>query len=129
LRSHILSPTVIFKDNKPCVEQLTAGYIKGDKTKHIEPMFFFKHKQQGKAIDVQCIPSEKKIADLLTKALPPVTHSELKYSIWMHSLSKISQEIKKKPLLTSGRDQTTTLKIFSLRIENFQYIYKAATTI
>jgi hypothetical protein len=48
--NHILStkgmsklklPTVIYEDNRPCVEQISTGYIKGDKTKHIASKFFF----------------------------------------------------------------------------------------
>jgi hypothetical protein len=36
-------PTVIFEDNKPCVDQITVEFIKGDCTKHIAPKFFFTH--------------------------------------------------------------------------------------
>jgi hypothetical protein len=90
-------PTIIYEDNKPCIEQLAAGYIKGDKTKHISPKFFFTLEQQGNKVDVKWIPSNQNSADLLTKALPPTTHSELKYSIGMRSLSKILQENENTP--------------------------------
>jgi hypothetical protein len=52
------TPTTIFEDNRPCVEQITIDFIKGDKTKHIAPKFFFSHEHQGKHINVQWIPSQ-----------------------------------------------------------------------
>jgi hypothetical protein len=35
--------TVIYEDNTACIAQLKEGYIKGDRTKHISPKFFFTH--------------------------------------------------------------------------------------
>ncbi|GKD68448.1 hypothetical protein Tco_1322538 [Tanacetum coccineum] len=35
------APTVVHEDNAACMAQLKDGYIKGDKTKHILPKFFF----------------------------------------------------------------------------------------
>jgi hypothetical protein len=89
------SPTVIYKDNKPCVEQIATGFIKGDKTKHISPKFFFAHELQGKQIDIQWIPSQENLADLLTKALPPILHSELIKAIGLRKLSILLQESSK----------------------------------
>ena len=37
------SPTIIYEDNAACVAQVRGGYIKGDKTKHISPKFFYIH--------------------------------------------------------------------------------------
>lgn len=34
--------TIIYEDNIACIAQL-KGYIKGDRTKHISPKFFFTH--------------------------------------------------------------------------------------
>ena len=34
-------PTILFEDNAVCIAQITKGYIKGDKTKHISPKFFY----------------------------------------------------------------------------------------
>ena len=34
-------PTVLYEDNTACIAQLKGGYIKGDRTKHISPTFFF----------------------------------------------------------------------------------------
>jgi len=37
------SPTMIYEDNAACIAQIKAGYIKGDRIKHILPKFFFTH--------------------------------------------------------------------------------------
>ncbi|GJZ41201.1 hypothetical protein Tco_0588087 [Tanacetum coccineum] len=37
------APAVIHEDNATCIAQLKDEYIKGDKTKHILPKFFFTH--------------------------------------------------------------------------------------
>ena len=39
-------PTTIYEDNAACIEQIKEGYIKGDRTKHISPNFFFTHEMQ-----------------------------------------------------------------------------------
>jgi hypothetical protein len=39
-------PTIIFEDNTACIKQVHEGYIKGDRTKHIAPKFFFTHDLQ-----------------------------------------------------------------------------------
>ena len=40
------TPTIVYEDNAACVAQLKGGYIKGDRTKHISPKFFFTHDLQ-----------------------------------------------------------------------------------
>ncbi|GJU85429.1 retrovirus-related pol polyprotein from transposon TNT 1-94 [Tanacetum coccineum] len=40
------SPTVVHEDNATCIAQLKDRYIKGDKTNHILPKFFFTHDLQ-----------------------------------------------------------------------------------
>ena len=35
--------TILYEDNAACIAQLKGGYIKGDRTKHISPKFFFTH--------------------------------------------------------------------------------------
>ena len=37
------SPTTLFEDNAICIAQIKGGYIKGDRTKHISPKFFYTH--------------------------------------------------------------------------------------
>ena len=36
-------PTILYEDNIACIAQLKRGYIKGNRTKHISPKFFFTH--------------------------------------------------------------------------------------
>ena len=40
------SLTVIYEDNAACIVQVRGEYIKGDKTKHISPKFFYAHELQ-----------------------------------------------------------------------------------
>jgi hypothetical protein len=37
------SPTILYEDNAACITQIRGGYIKGDRTKHISPKFFYTH--------------------------------------------------------------------------------------
>ena len=79
--------TTLYEDNAPCIVQLKNGYIKGDKTKHISPNFFFTHDLQKKGdINVQSIRLTNNLADLFTKALPTVTFERLVHSIGMRKL-------------------------------------------
>ena len=46
-------PTILFEDNAACIAQIKGGYIKGDRTKHISPKFFYTHElQKNSEIDV-----------------------------------------------------------------------------
>ena len=36
-------PIILFEDNVVCIAQITEGYIKGDRTKHVLPKFFYTH--------------------------------------------------------------------------------------
>ena len=75
-------PTTLYEDNAACIVQLKNGYIKGDRTKHISPKFFFTHDLQKKCdINVQSIRSTNNLADLFTKALPTATFERLVHSI------------------------------------------------
>jgi len=38
-----MKSAIIYEDNSAYMAQLKEGYIKGDKTKHILPKFFFTH--------------------------------------------------------------------------------------
>ena len=83
-------PTILYEDNVACIAQLKGGYIKGDRTKHISPKFFFTHDlQQNGEIDVQQIRSSDNLADLFTKALPTSTFEKLRYKIGMRRLQDI----------------------------------------
>ena len=37
------NPTLLYEDNVACITQIKGGYIKGDRTKHISPKFFYTH--------------------------------------------------------------------------------------
>ena len=39
--------TTLYEDNAACIAQLKGGYIKGDRTKHISPKFFYTHELQN----------------------------------------------------------------------------------
>ena len=65
------TPTALFEDNEACTTQTREGYIKGDRTKHIDPKFFFTHEfRQRGVVNVCQIRSCENPADLFTKALP-----------------------------------------------------------
>ena len=67
-----------------------GGYIKGDRTKHISPKFFFTHDLEKKGeINVQQIRSVDNLADLFTKALPTSTFKNLVSKIGMCRLKEI----------------------------------------
>ena len=84
------SPTIIYEDNAACVAQVRGGYIKGDKTKHISPKFFYTHElQESKQVDVKQIRSSDNLADLFTKALPTSTFEKLVYGIGMRRVNKL----------------------------------------
>ena len=77
-------PTTIYEDNVACIEQVKEGYIKGDKTKHISPKFFFTHElQKSHEIEVKQIRSSDNVADLFTKTLLSSTFKKLTYDIGM----------------------------------------------
>jgi hypothetical protein len=71
LSSEKMQTTIIYEDNTACIAQLKEGYIKGDRTKHISPKFFFTHDlQKNGEISIQQIRSCDNLADLFTKSLP-----------------------------------------------------------
>ena len=84
-------PIVLYEDNATCIAQIRGGYIKGDRTKHIFPKFFYTHElQKNGDIDVQQIRSCDNLADLFTKALPTSTFEKLVYNIGMRKLKDLS---------------------------------------
>ena len=73
--------------------QIKREYIKGDRTKHISPKFFYTHElQKDCEIDVQQIRSNDKIVDLFTKALPSVTFKKLVRQVGMRQLKDLQIE-------------------------------------
>ena len=68
------SRTIIYKNNIICVAQVRGWYIKGDKTKHISPKFFYTHElQESRQVTVKQIHSSNNLTDLFTKSLPTLT--------------------------------------------------------
>ena len=62
--------TILFEDNVACIAQITGGYIKRDRTKHISPKFFYTHElQKSSEIDVLQIRSSNNLTCLFTKSL------------------------------------------------------------
>ena len=84
-------PTILYEDNTACITQLKEGYIKGDRTKHISPKFFFtRDLQKDGEINVQQIRSSENLADLFTKSLPGTIFEKLVYDIGLRRLRDIN---------------------------------------
>ncbi|GJY02098.1 hypothetical protein Tco_0360250 [Tanacetum coccineum] len=78
------APTFVHEDNVTYIAQLKDGYIKGDKTEHIVPKFFFTHDlQKSGDIIVQKVRSSDNQADLFTKALSTTTFKKLVHDTGM----------------------------------------------
>ncbi|CAA7016171.1 unnamed protein product [Microthlaspi erraticum] len=85
------APTVMYEDNAACIAQLKDGYIKGDRTKHILPKFFFTHElQKNGDVRVLQIRSSENLADLFTKALPTTTFKKLTHMIGLRRLKDLN---------------------------------------
>ena len=83
-------PTILFEDNAACIVQIKGGYIKGDRTKHISPKFFYTHElQKNGEIDVQQIRSSDNLTNLFTKALPTSTFKKLIYKVGMGKVKDV----------------------------------------
>jgi hypothetical protein len=66
-----MDATIIYEDNTSCIAQLKEGYIKGYRTKHISPKFFFtRDLQKNGDISIQQVCSCDNLADVFTKSLP-----------------------------------------------------------
>ncbi|GJT90757.1 vacuolar protein sorting-associated protein 45 [Tanacetum coccineum] len=84
------APTVVHEDNTACIAQLKDEYIKGDKTKHVLPKFFFTHDlQKNGDIIVQKVRSSDNQADLFNKALPTTTFKKLVHDTGMRRLNEL----------------------------------------
>ena len=84
------SPSILYEDNVACITQIRGGYIKGDRTKHIAPKFFYTHElQKSRDIDVKQIPSCNNLADMFTKPLLTVTFKKMVHNIGMRWLKDL----------------------------------------
>ena len=45
------NPTILYENNAACIAQIKGGYIKGERTKHTSPKFFYTHELQ-KSCDI-----------------------------------------------------------------------------
>jgi hypothetical protein len=73
----------LYEDNSACVAQVQRGYIKSDRSKHIDPKFFFMHDMNGKQLNVVQVPSEENLADIFTKTLGSNKHWALVQGLGM----------------------------------------------
>ena len=86
--------TTLYEDNAACIAQLKGGYIKGDRTKHIYPKFFYTHELQNNGeIDIQQIRYSDNPVDLFTKALLATTFKKFIRQIGMRRLKDLHTEI------------------------------------
>ena len=83
---------VIYKDNAACIRQMSSGFNKADRAKHISShIFSFTQDLIDKdQVDIQKVESENKVADMLTKALPAYKHKKLVYAAGMRSLPDLT---------------------------------------
>ena len=85
--------TVLYEDNVACIAQIKGEYIKGDRSKHISPKFFYTHElQKVGEIDVQQIRSNDNLAYLFTKTLPSATFKKLVRQVGMRQLKNLQIE-------------------------------------
>ncbi|XP_023639599.1 uncharacterized protein LOC111830944 [Capsella rubella] len=84
------APAIMYEDNAACIAQLRDGYIKGDRTKHILPKFFFTHElQKAREVQVEQVQSCDNSGDLFTKSLPTSTFKKLTHQIGMRRLKDL----------------------------------------
>jgi len=76
---HDESPTLLYEDNNVCIAQMQVGFVKGDRTKHINPKYFnYTHDLiTNQALKIRKIISTDNLVDLFTKALPQCIHCRL----------------------------------------------------
>ncbi|XP_056866765.1 secreted RxLR effector protein 161-like [Raphanus sativus] len=83
-------PTILYEDNTACITQLKDGYIKGDRTKHILPKFFFTHElQKAEEVQVLQVSSSENSADLFIKSLATSVFKKLVHQIGMRRLKDL----------------------------------------
>ena len=63
-------PNIIYEDNEACIRKIWEYFIRGYKTKHIAPKFFFTYElQKNNVIEVKQVRLSNNLADLFTKYL------------------------------------------------------------
>lgn len=76
----------IGEDNAAAVTQIEAGYIKGERNKHIDPKFFYAHEEQDKTMKVIKVTSSENTADIMTKSLSTESHCSFNSLDYVHVL-------------------------------------------
>ena len=88
------NPTVLYEDNVACIVQVKGGYIKGDRTKHISPKFFYTLELQNNGeINVQQIRYNDYLVNLFTKSLPTTTFKKLVHQIGLRRVKNLQNEV------------------------------------
>jgi len=66
-----MEPSIIFQDNKSAITMANKGKHIGESTRHIDNIryFFIKHYLDSKDVNIEYLPTESMIADILTKPL------------------------------------------------------------
>ena len=82
-------PTTLYEDNAACIHQIQKGYIKGDRTKHIAPKFFYTSEVNGSEVEVTKVNSEDNVADIFTKSLGSTQHWKLLRKMGLQQLSTL----------------------------------------
>jgi len=63
-------PTIIYEDNQGCIA-LVGNPVFHKRTKHIDIRYhFIRERVASKEVEIQYMPTELQLADLLTKGLP-----------------------------------------------------------
>jgi hypothetical protein len=85
-------PTVVFEDNAACIRQMSSGFIKADRTKHISPHIFTYSQDliENRQLEIRKVESEHNIADMLTKALPAYKYKRLVEAAGMKTLQSLT---------------------------------------
>jgi hypothetical protein len=88
----IENPVKIYEDNKSCIAIAYKPKHHG-RTKHFDiKAHFIRDHVERKDVDIVYCPTELQVADMLTKALPPVQHKRLKRFAGMFPLSNFTVE-------------------------------------
>jgi hypothetical protein len=81
-----LTPRLIYEDNQATI-RLTKDYVYSDRSKHIDVRYFFcREKVMEGVIQVEYMPTEKMVADILTKCLGRLLHYRHAQSMGMIDL-------------------------------------------
>src|SRR5262249_23259771 len=85
----IAEPTILYEDNAACIYQIEQGFIKGERTKHIAPKFFYAAEVNHQEIEVTKVASSENVADIFTKTLPAIRHWEIVPKLGLRALHEL----------------------------------------